>query len=216
MSLTALFKVPWIQSLTIRCNNCYITCVMPPVEWLLLLPQLPPSSSSLRVAVWRRMRAAGSLSIQNGAWLLPASARSEQAVSETLEYVKSHGGSGLIFRSRFADPEAEAATAAAFRSNSGQEYAEFSERCQGLLGEIERESRQQKFTFAELDENEEELQKLVSWLRKIRARDFFPAETAEQAATSLEACRLALREFESQVYRREGLETANPTGDRSA
>ena len=39
--------------------------------WLVFIPQLPSSPSSLRVLVWRRMRTAGAAALQQGVWVLP-------------------------------------------------------------------------------------------------------------------------------------------------
>ena len=41
------------------------------MEWLLFLSQLPAHPSSLRVNVWRKLRASGALGLQNGVWVLP-------------------------------------------------------------------------------------------------------------------------------------------------
>ena len=181
----------------------------------MLLAQLPSSTSSLRVSLWRRMKAAGALSLQNGAWLLPASPRNRQLLQETLAYLRAEGGSSSIFEAKALEPGEETLLIDRFKAGAGEEYAEFCERCAALLGEISRESEQRKFTFAELDEGEEELQKLVSWLRKIRARDFFQTRESGQATASLEACRIALKEFENRVYQNEGLQPPDsPTGDR--
>ncbi len=40
-------------------------------KWLLFCPQLPATPSSPRVMVWRRMRSAGSVGLDNGLWILP-------------------------------------------------------------------------------------------------------------------------------------------------
>ena len=42
-----------------------------PSSWLVLLAQLSSKPSSARVAIWRRMRAAGATPVVNGAWMLP-------------------------------------------------------------------------------------------------------------------------------------------------
>jgi hypothetical protein len=60
-----------------------------------------------------------------------------------------------------------------------------------------------KFTFAELEENEADLQKLESWLERIRARDHVCGELAAQAERSLEGCRNALQAFANRVYAQE-------------
>jgi len=175
-------------------------------EWLLLLVKLPSTPSSLRVTVWRRMRAAGAVILHSGAWALPLSPRNEEAMNDCLGYVKSQNGKGIILAGKAQGDESDDEIMRMFIASVDEEYAEFCERCLGLIEEVRKESGQEKFTFAELDENEEELQKLISWLRKIRSRDFFGGRYAARAIAAFESCRQELQAFEKAVYRKEGLE----------
>jgi hypothetical protein len=63
-----------------------------------------------------------------------------------------------------------------FRADRAREYDELTERCGALLAEISKETKAGKFSFADLEENEQDLAKLVRWLAEIRARGFFPDE----------------------------------------
>ncbi|MGA9140084.1 MAG: Chromate resistance protein ChrB [Methanocella sp.] len=178
-------------------------------EWLLLLARLPSTPSSLRVTVWRRMRAAGAVMLHSGAWVLPLSPKNQQVMDDCLSYVKSQDGKGAIISGKSQGEESDEDIVKRFIAATDEEYAEFDERCLSLMEEIRRESGQEKFTFAELDENEEDLQKLTSWLRKIRARDFFGSSRSANAIEALERCRNELQTFEKAVYRKEGLDAAD-------
>lgn len=178
------------------------------LEWLLFLPQLPASPSSLRVQVWRRTRAAGGLGLQTGVIMFPRTADHERFARELLAEIERDGGSGSIFVGAPLDPALAAKMVARFRDDRDQEYAEFCERCEGLLAELRKESRGGKYTFAELEENEAELAKLVAWLEKIQARDYFGGSRAGDARAALAACQLAMRDFSRAVYAREGVESA--------
>jgi hypothetical protein len=68
-----------------------------------------------------------------------------------------------------------------FQADRAREYEEFTERCTALLEEIGKETRAEKYTFAEMEESEQDLDKLARWLAKIQARDFFPDERRQQA-----------------------------------
>ncbi len=174
-------------------------------SWLLFLPQLPSTPSSLRVQVWRRMRVAGALGLQNGVWVLPQIPAYEQVLQEILTYVEHHGGSGMLFVSHPLDAALDAGIIARFRADRDQEYREFCQRCADLCAELGRETEAENFSFAELEENEQDLQKLEDWLRKIQARDVFGGHAAANAAVALAAGRQALQTFTGAVYRREGL-----------
>lgn len=174
-------------------------------SWLLFLAQLPASPSSARVALWRRLRAAGATSVLNGAWVLPRTDEHAALVALLAETVRGQGGSVTLFATQAASAAEQDAIVARFRADRGREYGELAERCDGFLAEIVRETDLQKFTFAELEELEDDLDKLTTWLRKIRARDFFPDQQAQAAADALERCDGALRAFAEEVYAFEGV-----------
>jgi hypothetical protein len=159
--------------------------------------------------VWRRMRAAGALGLQNGVWVLPHVLEKEQFVKELLAHVQAQGASGYIFEVSALDQSIEEHILQRLRADRDEEYAEFCERCNMLLAELEKETKQEKFTFAELEETEENLHKLKSWWDKISARDFIGGDQRQEALDRLEQCHKAHRVFAGQVYEREGIGTDN-------
>lgn len=56
-----------------------------------------------------------------------------------------------------------------FCKQRDEEYAELIECCDGLQAKLARETKNKKFSFAKL--GEDELRKLESWLARIKARD---------------------------------------------
>ena len=181
------------------------------MDWLLFLSQLPSNPSSLRVQVWRKMRTAGALGIQNGSWLLPATAENEQFMLDLLKRIQEQDANGQIFKVAPLNETIEADVIQRFQADRDQEYGELIERCTEFLGEIEKETQKQKFIFAELEEAEDDLAKLTRWQEKILKRDFAQAPKRDQADELMRKCRLALEQFSRAVYAREGLpEEDNP------
>lgn len=175
------------------------------MDWLLFLSQLPSNPSSLRVQVWRKMRTAGALGIQNGSWLLPATAENEQFMLDLWKRIQEQGANGQIFKVAPLNETIEADVIQRFQADRDQEYGELIERCTEFLGEIEKETQKQKFIFAELEEAEDDLAKLTRWQEKILKRDFAQAPKRDQADELMRKCRLALEQFSRAVYAREGL-----------
>ena len=173
--------------------------------WLLLLAQLPKSPSSARVALWRRLRAAGATTMINGAWVLPETASHAKFLGQSREGILRQGGTAFVLRVSGSSPEVNETIAARFQADRGKEYDEFAERCTALLDEIGRETGVEKYTFAEMEESEQDLEKLARWLEKIQERDFFPDERAEQSAAMLVRCRGAVEAFSQSVYTAEGV-----------
>jgi hypothetical protein len=174
-------------------------------RFLLFLAQLPAAPSSARVALWRRLRGAGAASVLNGAWVLPQTDEHSALFAQLAETVRGQGGNALVFAIGEMQSAERESLVARFRSDRSREYGEFAQRCREFLAEIARETRQHKFTFAELEEIEDDFEKLTAWLKKIRARDFFPSEQSQTASQTLEGCGAALRAFAEAVYTHEGI-----------
>src|SRR5215472_1008116 len=180
--------------------------------WLVFFPQTPATPSSLRVLVWRRLQQAGALNLQGGAWMLPLAKEQEQVLQRLLSEMGLQGGSGFFLEARAPSEVIQAELIERFQAERAKEYQEFGERCQQFHAEIEKETHARKFTFAELEENEQDLLKLTRWMRKIQHRDFFPHAASLQAQEHLTRCRQALQAFTTAVYEQEGLPMPN-SGD---
>ncbi len=183
---------------------------MTDTTWLVFFPQTPATPSSLRVSVWRRLQQAGAINLQGGAWMLPRAREQEQVLLTLLTEMEQQGGSGFFLEAKAPTEAIQADLIERFQAERAKEYQEFGERCQEFLQEIEKETRAHKFTFAELEENEQDLLKLTRWLRKIQQRDFFPSSPCRETVARLAGCRQALETFNTTVYEQEGLPTPNP------
>jgi hypothetical protein len=177
-----------------------------PSSWLVLLAQLPSKPSSARVALWRRMRVAGATPVVNGAWMLPRTTVHENFFEQSCEDIVRRGGTGFVLRVSDPSPESNESFVRLFQSDRSREYGEFAERCAAFLNEINRESTAEKYTFAEMEEGEQDLKKLARWLAKIQTRDFFPNGRGDQSLALLAQCRRALRGFSQEVYKVEGVQ----------
>ncbi|MCE5259758.1 MAG: chromate resistance protein ChrB, partial [Chloroflexi bacterium] len=76
--------------------------------------------------------------------------------------------------------------------NDGEEF----------LSEIANETRKERFIFAELEENEQDLERLTNWLERIQRRDYVGAGLAGQAKEMLEHCKMVFDTFSAEIYRR--------------
>jgi leucyl-tRNA synthetase len=149
------------------------------------------------------MKAAGALSLQNGVWVLPLGKEQERLAQELLNYLQEQGAQGQSFAANALSAAVEQDLLKRFQAQRDEEYTELVERCEALLAELTRETAKMKFTFAELEENEDDLQKLENWLVRIKARDHVGGECAKEAARAIQACRKALKAFAESVYARE-------------
>ncbi len=166
--------------------------------WFVLVYKLPAEPTRLRASVWRKLKAAGAVYLQNGVAALPADAAGERAMRGAVQEVRELGGSGHLLRGEAVGDEV--ALVGAFGEARDAEYAEVLSKCGDFHAELKKERAARKFTFAELEENEEDLAKLEAWLRKVELRDRFGAPLAQEARAAVLACREDLEAFAASVY----------------
>jgi hypothetical protein len=169
-------------------------------RWLLLTYRLPTEPSRHRVAVWRELRKTGAISLQQAAWALPAKREFLEAVNRVAGLVERAGGEAFLFDAKGRDEATGARVEQLFTEAREAEWTEFLAECGRFEREIEKEIRTRKFTSAELDEEEQSLERLRRWFREIRARDVFGAPSQEAAELELKKCVEALEDFADRVY----------------
>ena len=171
--------------------------------WLLFCPQLPATPSSPRVMVWRKMRSAGAVGLDNGLWILPETDASKNILLEIKTYLENQGGTSKTFLASALDEDTEAEILERFQQDRREEYMELKEQCFDFLAEIDKEIGRKNFSFAEYEENEQDLVKLEAWLEKVKQRDFLGGDQAAEAVGWLENCRQALQKFATEVFNHE-------------
>jgi hypothetical protein len=164
--------------------------------------RLPAERSSARVSVWREVRRSGALQLQQSVVAFPDRDPFAHAVARIRAAVDEVGGSTLAMRAEPVDADDDARLRGTWNEARAEEYAELAAECEKLVAEIDKEFAKQKFTLAELDEEEAELDKLRRWHERIRARDVCGCERAGEAATALERASDALARYTAAVFDR--------------
>lgn len=174
-----------------------------PIRWLVLVYRVPSEPTRLRAAVWRRLKTLGAVYLQNSVAALPESPAAERALRTLRAEIGEMGGSAVLLSGAALAGEADiVGTVNAARD---EEYEEIVDRCRDFLTEIETETAAGHFTFAELEENDEDLTKLRGWHDKVRARDALGASGTQAAEQALADCALALDGFAARVYDADGM-----------
>jgi Protein ChrB, N-terminal len=169
------------------------------VSWRVITYRLPPEPSRHRVAVWRELRRLGAVALQQGTWAVPDGQPFQAGLSQVVEEIKVAGGQPVVLA--VADDEASAAQLEAlFTAQREAEWGEFLSECGKYETELAGEIAKGKLTLAELDEEEQSLDRLRRWYRTIRGRDLFGAASAPVAERRLKECTEALEDFAERVY----------------
>lgn len=161
---------------------------------------LPKEPSRVRVSVWRKLKKCGSISIGQSMWLLPISDENQMIFTEISNEITQNNGTAFVLNGNFLISEKSDDIMAKFNTIRNEEYKEFLGICEDYFQEIEKETTKENFTFAELEENEEEFNKLEIWIKKIAARDFFRASLRQEAEEKLVTCKQLLDEFSRKVF----------------
>lgn len=146
------------------------------------------------------MRATGAVGLDNGLWILPISDRAEKLIAEIQAYIENQGGSSKTFSAESLNDATEAEIVERFQHDRAEEYAELKEQCLDFLAEIDKELARKNFSFAEYEENEQDLEKLEAWFEKVKQRDFIGGDQPSEAVQWLEQCRQALQRFADAVF----------------
>jgi len=169
--------------------------------WLVLAYRVPSEPTRLRATVWRRLKGLGAIYLQNSVAAMPAQPPAERALRKLRHEILNMSGTAVLFHSSVLVGEAD--LMASFQAARDDEYEEIVDRCRDFLAGIEKEFTAAHFSFAELEENEVDHVKLVSWLAKVRERDVLDAPGRVAAETALASCAKALEDYAARVYAEE-------------
>ncbi len=167
--------------------------------WRILTYRLAAEQSRHRVAVWRELRRAGALALQAATWAVPTGGRFDEGMTKALALVERAGGQAMVFDVVPAEPGA-AALEEMYTAEREAEWVEFCSECDKAEAELHGEIAKEKFTLAELDEEEQAVERLRRWYREIHVRDLFGAPSAAEAERRLKACVEVLEDFAERVY----------------
>ena len=172
------------------------------MSWLLLTYRLPADRSSSRVAVWREVRRSGALQLQQSIVAFPDTEEFHRALDRIRAVVDEVGGTTVALEARGLEGDDGTALVSAWNDARADEYAELTAECEKLVAEIDKEFAKEKFTLAELDEEEAELDKLKLWHQRIRHRDVHDCGRATEAEAALERAGEALSRYTAAVFDR--------------
>jgi hypothetical protein len=150
-------------------------------EWLMLVTNLPGRNQTLRMRLWRALKACGAGSLRDGVYVMPHSDAARAAFDAQAAEIGSAGGSTHIFELQNTDAAHAAALSALFDRTA--QYEELDNRLRackkelGALNELEARRR---------------LSSITRDLLTIEAIDFFPGPPREQLRAAAAAAERAL------------------------
>jgi hypothetical protein len=170
-------------------------------RWLVLVVRVPAEPSRHRVAVWRELRRAGAVPLGQGCWAVPDVPAVGDRIARAAELARRGDGEVVVLQAAGRGQADVARLEQLFTEARQAEWAEFLADCGKFDAEIDAEIAKGKFTLAELEEEEQSLDRLRRWHRELATRDVFGAPNADQAGQQLKHCTERLADYTDRVFR---------------
>jgi len=171
------------------------------MKWLFFSYSLPTNPSKARVFVWRQLKKLGAVNYQS-VWVSPYSLERVNEFKKLVEHIEGFKGTGLLIVGKILRKDDEERIGKVFIDSRNEEYKEIIDKCEAYFKEIEYEIQRQNFIFAEVEENEEELEKLKQWLKKVEKRDVMKSPLRKTALEKIKMCEKVFDDFARMVYER--------------
>jgi hypothetical protein len=168
-------------------------------RWLLLIHQIPPKPSYLRVKVGRRLQGLGAVAVKNSVYVLP---RSDQSL-EDFQWVRGEivngGGDASVCEAHFLEGLTDVAVEASFTAARDAEYAALEQEARRLQQGAGRRKRRD----GDKGRTAAAVARLRRRLGEIAAIDFFGAPARESVEGLLAAVEADLRPASERADRPE-------------
>ena len=172
-------------------------------QWLLLAYKVPSEPSSNRISIWPELKRLGAYYPQQAVCILPGRPEIRERIAAIRERVADMGGTDTYLEIPHIPDDQHAGLADTFLELAAREYAEIVEECESkFVKEIEFERFRENYTFEEVEEIRQDLEKIQRWFVDAAARDWFESPARSEAERWVDECATLLEAFEADVYAR--------------
>ncbi|PYS77864.1 MAG: ChrB protein [Acidobacteria bacterium] len=185
----------------------------PEQNWILLIHQLPPKPTNLRVRTWRKLQRLGAVAIKNSVYMLPFNEKTHEDFQWLKQEIETAGGEATVFRAGAVEGATDEEIITAFSKQRDEDYTQLTAELEGLVGAIREQKKGGHLSAGRIRHYETELEKLHTELERIIATDFFGARNRAAAVAAYERCQKALRAALDRGGRSSKAETKGGTLD---
>ena len=194
--------LPAARSARYRCNLSVVTNIAESEarHWIVVLARLPAEPARHRMAVWRELRRSGAIPLGQAVWAIPDLPAALPLLERLTGLVEGANGTLLLLAAKGFGAGDVSRLEQLYAAAREEEWAEFAADCGKYLAELDKENRLGKYTLAELEEEEQSLDRLRRWYRELRSRDVLGITATTDSATSLKQCEERFEAYAEHVY----------------
>ena len=154
-------------------------------RWLLLVHQLPPRPSNLRVRIWRRLQQIGAAVLRNSIYVLPDTPETREDFAWVRAEITAHAGQVSLLEANSIDGYTDDELVRQFQGDRDADYRR-------LAGDARRLLRRPRGRASRRAAQHPDLRKLEERFAAITAIDHFKAPAADEARKALEDLQMTL------------------------
>lgn len=158
-------------------------------SWILLIHQLPPKPTNVRVRVWRRLQRIGAVAIKNSVYILPFNEKTEEGFQWLKQEIETAGGESTVLRASSIEGATDEEIIKTFQLERDSEYEKITADLDALTGAVKEQKRGGHFSAERAAKHEDELQRLNAELERNIEIDFFTAKRRGAAMSAYKRCR---------------------------
>jgi hypothetical protein len=175
------------------------------IGFLQIVYRMPAKPTAGRVWVWRSLKKAGAVYLQDSVCVLPDTEPLRAELQPVLARIDESKGSYHLLPLHDLPAAEQAKLVELFREQTAKHYEEIVENCEvNFVKEIEFETFRENYTYEEAEEIRMEFEKICTWFERVQERDWFGAPNQSEARKWLRRCESLLEKFEAKVFELQG------------
>jgi hypothetical protein len=152
------------------------------------------------MALWRDLRRSGAVLLGQASWAVPNLPAVRPLLERIAELIESAQGSLLVLDADGHSDQDARRLEQLYVDARQQEWSEFEADCDKYVAELDHEERIGKYTLAELEEEDQSLDRLRRWYRELRSRNLLGIPAPTDPATALKICEERFETYAEHVY----------------
>ncbi|MBU6428878.1 MAG: chromate resistance protein [Cyanobacteria bacterium REEB65] len=157
--------------------------------WLLLMHQIPPKPSYLRVKIWRRLQRLGAVALKNSVYALPPSEQAQEDLQWLTKEIVADAGDAFLVEAKFLNGFQNDQLISLFREARDADYDKVTSEARALL---DKASDTRAVEPEERSRLEAEAARLRRKLAELERIDFFGASGRSRAREAVSECAMRL------------------------